>query len=88
MPLFKVKTPGNASSFNKFFIEMISFELFETTMLTEQFIYLPEVDPLSLSLQEQGIESTLMVPNLGSLLYILLGFFALAVLQLLLYLVG
>ena len=88
MPMFKVKTPGNASAFNKFFLEMVSFELFETAILTEEYMYLPEDDPLSLSLQEQGIESTLMVPNLGSLFYILLGHFALVFLHLLLYLVG
>ena len=52
MPLFQVKTPGNASSFNKFFIEITSFEIFDTSLITAELMYMPEDDPLSLSLQE------------------------------------
>ena len=88
MAMFKVKTPGNASDFSKHFNEMVSFELIDTTELNEEYMYTPEVDPLSLNLQEQGFESTLIVPNLGIIYYMLLGFFALAVLHLLLNLVG
>ena len=88
LPLFKVKTPGNAGDFNKFFIDTVSFEAFDTSKITAELMYFPEDDPLSLSLQEQGIDTTLMVPGLGNIFYMLLGYCALATLHLLLSLVA
>ena len=46
---------------------------------------MPEDDPLSLSLQEQGIDSTLMILGLGTLFYVLLAYFVLVILQLILH---
>lgn len=88
MPLFNVKTPGNAGAFNKFFISIASFDMFKTEEITANLMYIPEGDPLSLNLQDQGIESLLIIPNLGTLFYLLLAYLALIIVQLLLYNVG
>ena len=52
LPLFNSKVPGNASMFNKFFIKMSNFEIFDLTSVTEWLMYFPEEDPLSLNLQD------------------------------------
>lgn len=86
MPLFKVKVPGNASAFNNAFKEMAEFEVFDTSEATSEMMYFPEDDPLSLSLQQQGIDTTLMIPGMGSIFYILIGYLALFILHFLLFL--
>ena len=52
LALFKVKTPGNMNSFNLFFKEFADFEVIDTASeVTENLMYLPEQDSLSLNLQ-------------------------------------
>ena len=43
-------------------------------------MYLPEEDPLSLALQEQGFDSTLFVKTLGNIFYAIFGYVALSLL--------
>ena len=41
-PLFDMKSPGNVNAFNKYFIEMASFDMIDFTTINESYMYLPE----------------------------------------------
>ena len=84
MPLFKIKSPGNVNAFNQFFAEIASFRIIDTTALTAELFYFPEMDALTLNFQNAGYDTTLMIPSLGSLFYMMLLHFILALVHLLL----
>ena len=86
--LLDLKSPGNASSFNEYFKDAADAEVVDTaTIFTENIMYLPEQDSLSLSLQDQGIDSTMIVNALGMIFYTTLFFGFIAILNVLLYFV-
>lgn len=69
LPLIKAKSPANANEFNSFFLEISSMQLVEIDLLNTTF-YLPETEPFSLEFLAQGYETTLMLPAMGFLFYI------------------
>ena len=72
MPLFKTKTPGNASGFNGFLIEIAGFDIIDPTTLNNEFFYLPEDEAYSLSFLQAGFESIYMMFSIGFFFYIFL----------------
>ena len=50
LQLLKVKTPGNATSFNSFFVELSSFEIIPVQTTTQELFYFPEVQYMKLNL--------------------------------------
>ena len=49
MSLFSVKSPGNVNLFSNFFKNLCSFSFVDTDRLTEQILYFPEMDALSVN---------------------------------------
>ena len=49
MGLFKMKSPGNVNAFNEFFAELASFNVIETSSVTNDVFYFPEMDAISLN---------------------------------------
>ena len=85
LPLFDLKSPGNVNAFNEYFAEIASFKIIDVTGITADIFYFPEMDSLSLNFQNAGYDTTLIIPSLGNLLYILFLHFCLAVVHLLLF---
>ena len=84
MPLYKIKSPGNINAFIAFFDQIASFEFIDTSEYTSSFAYWPEMDGFSLNFKNAGFDSSLMVPELGTIFYMLLGSLALALVHVLL----
>ena len=72
MPLFKTKTPGNASGFNGFLIEIAGFDIIDPTILNNELFYLPEDEAYTLSFLQAGFESIYMMFSMGFFFYIFL----------------
>ena len=85
MPLFNIKSPGNVNAFNIYFAEIATFNLIDTTGFTADIFYFPEMDSLSLNFQNAGYDTTLIIPSLGNLLYLLFLHFVLALVHVLLF---
>ena len=49
MPLFKIKTPGNVNAFTAFFAELANFNVVDTSSVTDQMLYFPEMDAINLN---------------------------------------
>ena len=72
MPYFNVKSPGNVNAFNGFFTEIASFQIVSTDFVDSMLFYFPEMDPISLNLLNAGFMNNLMIPALGTLLYMMM----------------
>ena len=72
MPLFKTKTPGNASGFNGFLIEIAGFDIIDPTILNNELFYLPEDEAYSFSFLQAGFESIYTMFSIGFFFYIFL----------------
>ena len=79
LQLFAAKIPGNVQTFLSFFMEITEFEVLPAEKWTEQMMYDPESVAPSINFQQAGHDSALLVPNLGSLFYIMLGYVGLYV---------
>ena len=84
MPLLKIKTPGNTSGFNSFFIDIAGFDMVSTDMITNELFYFPEDEPYSFSFLQAGFESIFMIPGMGAFFYITLIYMALIICHLIL----
>ena len=73
LPLFNVKSPGNVNAFNDYFAEIANFNIFDTANLDAMLFYFPEMDAISLNLMNAGFENNLMIPALGTMLYVMIG---------------
>ena len=49
MSLFKIKSPGNVNAFVAFFSELASFNVIDTSIVTNDLFYFPEMDAISLN---------------------------------------
>ena len=49
MSLFKIKSPGNVNAFVAFLSELASFNVVDTSGMTNEFLYFPEMDAISLN---------------------------------------
>ena len=73
LQLYDAKTPGNVQTFLNYFDEITSFEVFPAEKWTDGMLYNPESVPVSINFQQAGHDSALLVHNLGSLFYVLIG---------------
>ena len=74
MPLFKIKSPGNVNAFNEFFAELATFDVIDSKGILKSIdVYIPEMDAVSLNYQNAGYDTTLSIPSLGTLIYILIA---------------
>ena len=85
LPLFKVHSPGNVNAFNNFFEEIGGFDFIDVTDFTQQYVYFPEIDAVTLNFQMAGFDSNLVIPNLGFKSYLFIAHFLLAPFVILLY---
>ncbi len=67
-----MKAPGSVATFNNFFTSLGGFDFIDTDLVYQQFIFIPEIDGLTLNFQSLGFGSTLVISNMGFLLYLLL----------------
>ena len=88
LPLFKVKSPGNVNAFNNFFSDIGGFDLVDVKDFTQEYLYFPELDAVSLNFSNAGFGSTLVISNLGMLFYMFMGHFMLIPFVLLLHCCG
>ena len=49
LPLFRVKSPGNVNMFNSFFSEIGGFDIVDVEDVTQELVYFPEMDAVSLN---------------------------------------
>ena len=73
MPLIDVKTPGNVNSFNRYFLELATFDILDFELIDNHLGYEPETDAYSLNYQMAGYDSNLVSSNLGTLYYLFSG---------------
>ena len=70
LPLFDVKTPGNVQTFLEGLENLASFDLIPESY-TQWWMFIPESEALSLNFQQAGYDTELLIPNLGTLFYLL-----------------
>lgn len=75
LPLFKVKSPGNVNAFNNFFEEIGGFQLIDVSVYTEDIVYYPEMDAMTLNFQNAGLWNPFSASNLGLLIFMFAGHF-------------
>lgn len=84
MPLFNIKSPGNVNAFNDFLADLAFLNIFDTSSFTNDIFYFPEMDPLGLNFANAGFDTSLLIPSLGTLFFMLLGQIQLMLVHLLL----
>ena len=72
LPLLDVKTPGNVQTFLEGLEALASFDIIPFDDFTAWWMSIPESEALSLNFQEAGYDTELMVPNLGTMFYLIL----------------
>ena len=83
IPLMKyIKFPGNSMIYMSYIIEIATFDLFPTEWIEERLYYLPEKEAFNINFESAGIESTFLVLNIGSAIWISLVFIFLAIVTL------
>ena len=72
MPMFeKLKFPASAMIITKALIKVATFDLIPTELIDELLWYFPEGDAFSLSFETAGLESTLLLENIGFIFYMI-----------------
>ena len=61
-----IKMPGNAAAYNKYWTDLTSWEILPLKDNTKLLMYFPEEDPPSLALYESGVDTSMMIPGIGS----------------------
>ena len=73
MPMMKnVKFPANAISFTDFLMEIAHLDLFPTEWFEELIYYLPEQVAFNINFEACGVESKLIIKNIGSAFVIIM----------------
>ena len=67
--LFKIKQPGNVSTFIDFFSIMTDMEVVDAEKILNNVAYLPESDPVAPNFQNAGFSTTLMISNAATFLF-------------------
>ena len=84
MPLYeKLSFPASAMLLTKEFIKIASFDLIPTEWLNDLIWYFPDENSFSLNFETLGIESKLLLQNIGLILYLILANILYAILYLL-----
>ena len=73
LPLFDVMSPGNVNGFNGYFIEVTGYDYIDFDAINSWYMYMPEVDPLTLNFQMAGYDSVHIIPALGLLYYTIIA---------------
>ena len=79
MPLMKnVQFPANSMIFTSSLMDIVNMDLIPTEILEDLVYYLPEPVPFNINFAANGMESTLLISNIGSnllmiMLYILVA---------------
>ena len=86
MPLMKnVKFPANSMIFTGFLMDIVNFDLIPTEMLENLVYYLPEPVAFNINFAANGMESTLLISNIGSNLLMIILYILVAIMCLVLY---
>ena len=73
MPMMKnIRFPANASEFTDFLSDIANLDFFPTEWLEIMIYYLPEQVPFNINFEACGIESKLLIKNIGSALVIII----------------
>ena len=67
-----MKFPANASVFNAFLIDIATFEVLPSEDINRELYVLPEAEPYNINFQQSRIDSIYAIPNVGTILYILI----------------
>ena len=62
-------------------MKLAKFDMFPTEQLEEVIYYLPEQKPFNINFEANGMESTMFISNIGSLIWIIFIYINLAVLS-------
>ena len=74
MPLYeKLRFPASAMLLTKEFIKIATFDLIPTDWLNDLIWYFPDENSFSLNFETLGIESKLLLQNIGLILYLILA---------------
>ena len=74
--------PGNTRDFLEYVIEVTNLDLIPTSWIEGALYYLPEPEPFNINFEAVGIETKLLLTNIGSIIWTTLGFFVLALITL------
>lgn len=83
--MLDVKTPGSVAKYLDYFDEVTSVEIFDTEVISEKLMYIPDVDSFSLNFQQAGYFTWLFLANAQGFLLALLMHFSLIFVFLALY---
>ena len=67
----QLKFPPAAMTITKSMIQLTSFDLIPTDWILELFWYFPEDDSFSLNFETAGMESKLLLKNIGLIMYLI-----------------
>ena len=65
----KLKFPANTMVFVEYIVGIATFDLYPTDYIDEKLYYLPEMYPFNINFEVIGIETTLLLTNIGSVLW-------------------
>ena len=86
MPMMKnVKYPANALIFTMFLMEIANLDLIPTEIIEDIAYYLPEPIAFSINFEACGMESTLLISNIGSALLVIFLYALVSILTAVLY---
>ena len=87
MPMFGgLKFPANSMTILKYQSEFARFDMVPTDWIDDLIYYFPEGDAYNLNFESVGIESELMLSNIGIVMYIIYLNFLMAILLMCFYL--
>lgn len=72
MPLFWVKFPANAGTFNAFLIDIATFDIVPSEEINGEVFVLPDDEPYNVNFQQSKIDSKYAITILGTIFYILM----------------
>jgi len=85
MPLFDVNLPANAGYAFRVLYQIAAFELFEIGPYFNELFGLEPTDPINITFEALGFETTSSVANLGPLIIVLLLYLIILITLALLY---
>ena len=72
MPMFEgLKIPANSMTIVEYLIKLATFDLIDTSFIDELLYYWPEADPFTTNFEMAGIESVLLLANIGFSMYLI-----------------
>ena len=76
LPMIKqLYFPGNTQDYLKYIVEVVNLDLLATQIDEENLYYLPEAEPFNINFEAVGIETKLLITNIGSVIWMTGVFF-------------